>query len=116
MFGVWAGEIKGVWNEENVRMRGVVNTAVNNLGEIARSTGTDPKQLGDQVFNALTRNDFGQFDGLIQALKPALGHAGLEHLKQRMVALSAEPVRRPAAKERQGIGWGSGGGISCDGI
>ena len=100
----------------SAQMRPMTSDDSRDLGEIAGLSGTDPKQLGDQVFNALTRNDVGQFDGLIQALKPVLGHAGLEHLKQRMIALSAEPVRRPAAKERQIIGWGSGGEIYADDI
>ena len=39
---------------------------------------------------------------------------GLEHLKQRMIELSAQPVRKPAAKERQVIGWSSGGAIYAD--
>jgi hypothetical protein len=41
---------------------------------------------------------------------------GLEDLKQRMIALSAQPVRKPAAKERQVIGWSSGGAIYADEI
>ena len=68
------------------------------------------------MFEALIRNDYGQFDYLIQALAPALGPIGLEHLKQRMIALSAQPVRKPAAKERQVIGWSSGGAIYADEI
>lgn len=111
-----AGPVLGRCDDSNGTISGVFQTAVGDLGEIAGSTKSDPKQLGDQAFNALTRNDYGQFDHLIQALKPALGQAGLEHLKQRMIALSAEPVRRPAAKDRQVIGWGSGGEIYADDI
>ncbi len=95
---------------------GVFGTAVSDLGEIARAAGPDPKQLADQAFRSLIQNDYGQFDGLIQALQPALGPAGLEHLKQRMIALSAEPVRKPAANERQEVGWGSGGAVYADEI
>jgi hypothetical protein len=76
-----ASPVLGRCDDSNGTISGIFQTAVGDLGEIAGSTRTDPKQLGDQVFNALTRNDYGQFDGLIQALKPALGHAGLEHLK-----------------------------------
>src|SRR6185312_16113614 len=36
------------------------------------------------------------------------------HLKQRMIALSKEPARKPADKERQVIGWGSSGRIYAD--
>jgi hypothetical protein len=42
---------------------------------------------------------------------------GLEHLKQRMITLSAQPVRKPAAaKDRQVIGWSSRGAIYADEI
>lgn len=86
------------------------------LAMIALSTRTGPEQLGDQVFNASTRNDHGQFDHLIQALTPALGPVGLEHLKQRVIALSAEPIRRPPQKERRVVAWGSGGRLYADEI
>lgn len=111
-----ASPVLGRCDDSNGTISGIFQTAVGDLGEIARSTRTDPKQLGDQVFNALTRNDYGQFDHLIQALKPALGQAGLEHLKQRMVALSAEPVRRPTEKERRVVAWGSSGPMYADEI
>jgi hypothetical protein len=109
-----ASPVLGRCDDSNGTVSGIFQTAIGDLGEITGLIKTDPKQLGDQVFNALTQNDYGQFDGLIQVLKPALGHAGLEHLKQRMIALSAEPVRRPGTKERQVIGWGSGGEIYAD--
>jgi hypothetical protein len=93
---------------------GVFQAAVTDLGALAQTAKPDPKQLADQVFRALLRNDYGQFDNLIQILQPALGPVGLEHLKQRMIALAAEPVRRPPAKERQAIGWASTGAIYAD--
>ena len=93
---------------------GVFRAAVGDLSDIAQSARPDPKQLADQAFRALLQNDYGQFDGLIQVLQPALGPEGLEHLKQRVIALSAEPMRKPAAKERQVIGWGSGGPLYAD--
>ena len=40
------------------------------------------------------KNDYGQFDGLIAALTPALGQEGLEHLKQRMIELSERQFGR----------------------
>lgn len=93
---------------------GVFHAACGDLGDLARSAKSDPKNLGDHAFQSLIRNDYGQFDGLIAALAPALGQEGLEHLKQRMIALSEEPVRRPADKERQVIGWGSSRPIYAD--
>jgi hypothetical protein len=95
---------------------GIFRTAVSDLGEIARAAGPDQEQLADQVFRSLIQNDYGQFDDLVQALRPALGPAGLEHLKQRMIALKAEPVPQSAASERQVVGWGSGGPFYADEI
>ena len=95
---------------------GVFHSAVANLGTIAGSARPRPDELADKAFQALTRNGYGQFDDLIQTLQPALGPMGLEHLKQRMVALSAQPVRKPAAKDRRVIGWSSGGAIYADEI
>jgi hypothetical protein len=111
-----ASPVLGRCDDSNGTISGIFQTAVGDLGEIARSTGADPKQLGDQVFNALIRNDYGQFDHLIQALKPALGPPGLEHLKQRMIALSSEPVQKPAEKERRVVAWGSSGPMYADEI
>jgi hypothetical protein len=111
-----ARSVFGRCDDSSGTIAGVFHTAVADLGDIARSARPDPKQLGDQVFSSLIRNDYGQFDSLIQALQPALGPVGLEHLKQRMIALSAEPVRRPPAKERQVIGWAPGGEIYADEI
>ncbi|MBV8456406.1 MAG: hypothetical protein JO122_07300 [Acetobacteraceae bacterium] len=94
----------------------VYHTAVADLGAVAGSARPDPKQLADQVFSSLLQNDYGQFDGLIQSLQPALAHVGLEYLKQRMIALSAEPIRKPAANKREVVGWGPRGAIYADDI
>ena len=93
----------------------VFHSAVADLGMIASSARPRPEELADKAFDALIRNGYGQFDDLVQRLQPALGPVGLEHLKQRMIALSAQPVRKPANK-RQVIGWSSGGAIYADEI
>ena len=95
---------------------GIFHAAGADLGEIARAAKADPYKLADQTFEALTQNDYGQYDDLISALTPALGQQGLEHLKQRMTAFSNEPVQRPPEKERRAIGYGSGGPIYADEI
>ncbi len=109
-----AASVYGRTDDSSGIISGVFHTAVADLGEIAQTARPDPKQLADQVFAALNRNRFGQFDGLIKTLKPALGPAGLEHLKQRMVALSAEPVQRPADNQRKVVAYGSTGTIYAD--
>jgi hypothetical protein len=93
---------------------GIFHAAAADLGEIARAAKADPYKLADQAFEALTRNDYGQYDDLIGALTPALGQQGLERLRQRMIALSNEPVHRPPEKQRRAIGYGSGGPIYED--
>jgi hypothetical protein len=66
----------------------VFRAACGNIGDIAVAAKTDPTTLADRAFGALITNDYGQFDGLIEVLAPALGQTGLERLKQRMIDLS----------------------------
>jgi hypothetical protein len=56
----------------------------------------DPIALADHVFAAVTKNYYGEFDGLIPAIFPALGKPGVTALKARLVA--ATPKR--AATDR----------------
>jgi hypothetical protein len=95
---------------------GIFKDACTDLGEIAKAARLDPANLADRTFQALTENEFGQYDDLIRVLTPALGQKGLEHLKHRMIALSKEPVQKPAEKDRRVIGYGSGGAIYADEI
>lgn len=111
-----ASSVFGRCDDSSGIVGGIFHAAVRDLGDIARSVEPDPRHLADQAFAALTRNDHGQFDGLIGALQPALGAVGLEHLKQRMIALSAQPVATPSRQDRKVIGWGSGGVIYADEI
>ncbi len=94
----------------------VFRGAVADLGRIAAAVRPNPLQLADQVYAALTHNDYGQFDHLIEALRDPLGRSGLAHLKQRMVALSRQKVPTPPDQQRRVIGWGSGGQIYADQI
>ncbi len=101
-------------DDSNGTVSGIFHVACSDLGDIAQAAKIAPRLLADHAFQALVKNDYGQFDGLIEVLTPALGQEGLENLKQRVIALSNEPVRRPADKERQVIGWGSSGRIYAD--
>ncbi len=93
---------------------GVFCQACRDLGEVASSAGTNPTILADRAYEALLVNDYGQFDELIRVLAPALGQAGLEHLKRRMIDLSNRPTAKPAEKARVKIGWSSAGPIYAD--
>lgn len=94
----------------------VFRSACENIGGLVQKANVDPKVLADHVFDALIANDYGQFDGLISAVAPALGPKGLENLKHRMIDLSKKPVVRPAAKDRVKIGWSTSGPIFADEI
>ncbi len=93
---------------------GVFRDACEDIGELALEARMDPVDLADRVYEALVANDYGQYDGLVSIVAPALGQGGLEHLKQRMIDLSNQPVKRPADKDRVKIGWSSSGPIYED--
>jgi hypothetical protein len=95
---------------------GVFHSAAGDLCEIAKAAKVDPHKLAEETYQALIKNDYGQYDNLISVLTPALGREGLEHLKQRMIDLSNAPVRKPANKDRVKIGWSSAGPIYEDEI
>lgn len=101
-------------DDSNGMLMGVFRKACSDMGDVALKARTDPTSLADQAFAALIVNGYGQFDELIRVLAPALGQAGLEHLKQRMSALSNRPVTKPAEKDRVKIGWSSSGPIYAD--
>ena len=62
------------------------------MGGIAAAARPEPEGLADRAFHALQDNGYGQHDGLIAALTPALGERGLSHLEERVEALAEEPV------------------------
>ena len=88
---------------------GVFHDACALLGEIAHAAGAPPESLADAAVEALRDNGYGQYDGLISILTPALGAEGLELLKQRIEALAATPVPVPPKGEWEAVGYGSGG-------
>lgn len=93
---------------------GIFHDTCYNLGEIAEAAKPEQTTLADQAFGALTENDYGQYDNLIEVLIPALGQAGLEHLKQCFTTLSEEPLPKPSAEDREVIGWASSGPVYAD--
>jgi Family of unknown function (DUF6880) len=70
---------------------GVFRAACNDLGVLAAKARPDPHALAEQVFAAVMKNDYGEFDRLIPAVFPALGEAGTAALKARLMA--AMPAR-----------------------
>ncbi len=95
---------------------GIFHEGVSDLGRLAEAAKADETELANRTHQALLDNDYGQFDRLIAALRPALGDAGLEQLKQRFIALSKEPVKKPKDQERRKVGWSMSGPIYEDDI
>ena len=95
---------------------GIFHEGVSDLGRLAEAAKADKTELADRTYQALLDNEYGQFDRLIAALRPALGDVGLEQLKQRFIALSKEPVKKPKDQERRKVGWSMSGPIYEDDI
>ena len=92
----------------------VFQTACRDLGTIAIAANAAPTVLAEQVYRALIENEYGQYDGLIEVLAPALGAPGLDHLKQLILKLSQELRQKPRAEDRKIVGWGMGGPLYAD--
>ena len=54
----------------------VFRQACQDLGAIAAKAAPDPVQLADRVFAAVTGNDYGEYDRLIEVIMPALEGSG----------------------------------------
>ncbi|OIQ89152.1 hypothetical protein GALL_289730 [mine drainage metagenome] len=111
-----ATPVFGRCDDSNGIVGDVFRAACHEIGGLALKAKMDPSILANHVFDALVANDYGQFDGLISSVAPALEQKGLEHLKRHMVDLSNKPVVRPAEKDRVQIGWSSSGSIFADEI
>ena len=68
------------------------------LGQVALKAPGDPTALADQVYAAIVSNGYGQFDPILRDLGPALGPAGLAHLRQRLELLRGRDTSKEGAK------------------
>ena len=80
-------------DDSNGSVGEVFRAACGAFGSLATRARPDPKQLAERVFAAVTKNGYGEFDGLVPTIFPALGEAGVAALRTR---LSAELSSRPA--------------------
>nr|WP_221177921.1 DUF6880 family protein [Salinisphaera halophila] len=101
-------------DDSSGRIGDLFHYALGKLGPIAKSANPAPDKLADQAYDALVANDYGQYDGLIEILAPALGEHGLSHLKERMIELSNTRVQRSPEGQREVIAYGMGGPIYAD--
>jgi len=111
-----AGSVFDRCDDSSGTVIGIFHEGAKDLGRLAQSAQCDAVELADRTYQALLDNRYGQFDHLVKALGSALGAAGLQHLKQRFVALSKAPIEKPKDNERRKIGWSSSGPIYEDEI
>jgi hypothetical protein len=62
------------------------------VARLSPSLTKDAESVAEDVFDAVSVDGFGAFDHAVQALAPALGEAGLAHLKALAEAASAAPL------------------------
>jgi hypothetical protein len=105
-----AGPVFARADDSNGELSGAFEDAAGELGRLAQAAKLDPDDLAARAFEALRGDQYGQWDGLVAGLAPALGADGLARLKTLTLAWQAEPVVKPAEKDRQVIGWSSSTG------
>lgn len=66
------------------------------IGAIAAKALPNPLALADRIANLLRRDDYTQFGPLVNALSPALGKKGQEHLRKTLEQLLAARTVRDA--------------------
>lgn len=64
---------------------GLFQQGVAALATLAAAAGRSPQDLAEQAADLLQENTYGQFDGLIEALTPLLGNAGLQQLQEALL-------------------------------
>lgn len=79
-------------DDSNGDVGDVFRAARAQFANIAPGAQLDPKALADRVWTAVQDNGYGEWDGIIALLAPALGPAGLARLKTNVEAYAATPV------------------------
>ena len=96
-------------NSSSGTVIGIFHQACADLGQLAGKVRPDPQALAGTVLDALQDNGYGQYDGLIAIMAPALGAGGLAALKLMAEELGRSPVPVPPKDQWKAVGWGPGG-------
>jgi hypothetical protein len=86
----------------------IFHQACRDIGKVASEAEPAPEALARQAIDALLDNGFGQYDGLIEIIAPALGPSGVAYLKTLVEEVGRAPVCLPPKNEWQAVSWGSG--------
>ena len=71
----------------------VFRRACRDLGAVALKAAPDPVRLADRVLEAVTTNDYGEYDRLVEVILPAFRGAGVARLKERLTTALTERPR-----------------------
>ncbi|MEN8950239.1 DUF6880 family protein [Planktotalea arctica] len=70
----------------------VFRAAILAFDDIAENAVLDPATLANRVWEAVSENSYGEFDGIIGHVAPALGETGFSHLKSLVAAYADAPI------------------------
>lgn len=70
----------------------VFREAILGFEKLAERVLLDPKALADRVWDAVCDNGYGEFDGIIGLVAPALGDEGFAHLKSLVATYADAPL------------------------
>ena len=91
-------------DDSNGSVGDVFRSACDDLGVIAAMARPGQPDLADRVFVAISANDYGVFDGLVEGMLPALAEGGAARLEARLVeALSTRPDNADERDWRAGM-------------
>jgi HPt (histidine-containing phosphotransfer) domain-containing protein len=104
-----AGSVFAHCDDSSGTIIGIFHRGAKDLARLAETAQSDAVELADRTYQALLANDYGQYDQLIATLSGSLGCAGLAHLKQRLITLSNEKIKKTRgsreAQSRLVIEW-----------
>ncbi|WP_102222681.1 DUF6880 family protein [Acidimangrovimonas sediminis] len=103
-----APSIHGRTDDSNGAIGGVMSDAVEMIADLSPVMAKDRTALAERILEAVAEAGYGEFDGIIPATADALGHDGLEHLKEITVAWADAPLTEHELAQYDGIGIGIG--------
>jgi hypothetical protein len=90
-------------DDSNGTIGSVMDFAMHAIEKLASRLSLDTATLAGQVFEALLDNGYGEYDGAIRALAPAMGNDGLEHMKSRANEFMDAPISAEERARYEGI-------------
>ena len=95
-----AGPVLTRVDDSNGTIGDIFRTGCEDLGIVAAGAGSDPVKLADRVYAAISANDCGIYDRLVEAMLPALGVGGIARLKERLTIALAEQQKSASRRTR----------------